>query len=41
MMISAFNIAFNYQNINNKPERISKIQLFNDQYNWKETDFPP
>ena len=34
-------VAFNDQNIKNKPERVSKIQLFNDQYNWKETDFPP
>ena len=43
-MISAFNLikvlSLNYQNIKNNPERISKIKLFIDQYNWKEVDFP-
>ena len=33
-------IAFNYQNIKNNPERISKIKPFIDQYNWKEISFP-
>ena len=43
-MISAFNmikvLSLSYQNIKNNPERISKIKLFIDQYNWKEVDFP-
>ena len=29
----------NLDNIDNHPERISKIKLFIDQYNWKEIDF--
>ena len=33
-------VALNYQNIKNNTERISKIKPFNDQYNWKEIDFP-
>ena len=33
----------NFDNINNHPEKISKIRPFIDQYNWKEIeiDFPP
>ena len=33
-------VALNYQNIENNPQRISKIKSFIDQYNWKEKDFP-
>ena len=33
-------VALNYQNIKNNTERIWKIKPFNDQYNWKEIDFP-
>ena len=33
--------ALNYQNIKNKPDRMSKIKPFINQYNWKEKDFPP
>ena len=36
----ALAVALNYQNIKNNPERISKIKLFIDHYNWKEIDFP-
>ena len=36
----ALTVALNYQNINNNPERISKIKPFIDQHNWKEIDFP-
>ena len=33
-------LALNFDNINNHPEKISKIRLFMDQYNWKDIDFP-
>ena len=33
-------LALNLDNIDNHPERISKIKPFIDQYNWKEIDFP-
>ena len=33
-------VALNYQNIKKDPQRISKIELFIDQYNWKEIHFP-
>ena len=33
-------VALNYEQTKNHPERISKIKLFIDQYNWKEIDFP-
>ena len=33
-------VALNYQNIKNKPKKISKITPFIDLYNWKEVDFP-
>ena len=36
----ALTVALNYQNIENNPERVSKIKPFIDQYNWKEIDFP-
>ena len=36
----AVTLALNLDNIDNHPERISKIKLFIDQYNWKDTDFP-
>ena len=29
-----------FDNINNHPEKISKIRSFVDQYNWKDIDFP-
>ena len=32
----ALNVALNYQNIENNPERISKIKSFLDQYNYEE-----
>ena len=34
-------LALNVDNINKHPQRISKIKLFIDQYNWKDIDFPP
>ena len=37
----AATLALNFDNINNHPEKISKIRPFIDQYNWKDTDFPP
>ena len=36
----ASTVALNYQNIQNNPEKISKIERFIDQYNWKEINFP-
>ena len=36
----AVTLALNLDNIDNHPERISKIKPFIDQYNWKEIDFP-
>ena len=33
-------VALNHQNIENHPERISKIKPFIDQYNWDGIDFP-
>ena len=33
-------LALNFDNINNHPEKISKIKPFIDQYNWKDIDFP-
>ena len=45
-MINVFNmlaviLALNLDNIDNHPERISKIKPFINQYNWKDIDFPP
>ena len=37
----AVTLALNLDNIDNHPERISKIKPFIDQYNWKGIDFPP
>ena len=37
----AATLAPNFDNINNHPEKISKIRPFIDQYNWKDIDFPP
>ena len=37
----AVTLALNLDNINNHPEKISKIRPFIDQYNWKDIDFPP
>ena len=31
-------VALNYQNVKKDIQRISKIKLFIDQYNWKEID---
>ena len=36
----ALTVALNHQNIVNNPQRISKIEPFIDQHNWKEIDFP-
>ena len=36
----ALTSALNLDNIDNHPERISKIKSFIDQYNWKDIDFP-
>ena len=36
----ATTLALNFDNINNHPEKISKIRPFIDQYNWKDIDFP-
>ena len=36
----AATLALNFDNINNHPEKISKIRPFIDQYNWKNIDFP-
>ena len=36
----AFTVALNYEQIEDHPERISKIKPFIDKYNWKETEFP-
>ena len=35
----AVTLALNLNRIDNHPERISKIKLFIDQYNWKDIDF--
>ena len=37
----ATTLALNFDNINNHPEKISKIRPFINQYNWKDIDFPP
>ena len=34
-------LALNVDNINNHPEKMSKIRPFIDQYNWKDIDFLP
>ena len=36
----AITVALNHKNIENHPERISNIEHFIDQYNWKDIDFP-
>ena len=36
----AVTLALNLDNIDNHPERISKIKPFIDQYYWKDIDFP-
>ena len=36
----AVTLALNLDNIDNQPERISKIKPFIDQYNWKDINFP-
>ena len=36
----ATTVALNYKNIIRDPQRISKIMLFIDHYNWKEINFP-
>ena len=33
-------LALNFDNINNHPEKMSKIRPFIDQYNWKDIDLP-
>ena len=37
----AATLALNIDKINKDPQRISKIKLFIDQYNWKDIEFPP
>ena len=37
----ATTLALNFDNVNNHPEKISKIRPFIDQYNWKDIEFPP
>ena len=37
----AVTLALNLDNIDNHPERISKIKPFINQHNWKDIDFPP
>ena len=37
----AMTLSLNFDNIEKNPQRISKIKPFIDQYNWKDTDFPP
>ena len=34
------NCCINHEQIKSHSERISKIKLFIDQYNWKEINFP-
>ena len=36
----AITVALNHQSIENHPERISNIEPFINQYNWKDIDFP-
>ena len=36
----ALTVALNHQNIEKKPQRISNVKPFINQYNWKEIDFP-
>ena len=36
----AITAALNYRNIGHHPERISKIKLFINNYNWKDIEFP-
>ena len=37
---NAVNDALNYQNIETHPERISKLKLYINKYNWEGIDFP-
>ena len=37
---NALNDALDYQNIETHPERISKLKLYINKYNWKGIDFP-
>ena len=36
----AITAALNHQNIDHHPERISKLRLFINNYNWRDTEFP-
>ena len=36
----AITVALNYQNIDHYPRRISKLEPFIDNYNWKDIEFP-
>ena len=36
----AITVALNHQNIDNHPERISKLKPFINNYNWKDIEFP-
>ena len=36
----ALTVVLNYNKTNKNPQRVSKIKLFIDQYNWNDIDFP-
>ena len=38
IVFSMLTVALNHQNIENRPERISDIKLFINQYSWKDID---
>ena len=40
MLSYAITAALNYQNIDSHPEKISKLEPFIDNYNWKDIDYP-
>ena len=40
MFLISATLALNFDNINNHPEKISKIRSFIGQYNLKDQDFP-
>ena len=39
-MLKIITAAMNYQNINCHPERFSKLELFINNYNWKDIEYP-
>ena len=38
--MTAITAPLNHQNIDNNPERISKLKPFINNYNWKDIEFP-